>query len=265
MEGDTVLRFGALDVVLSSSWDDLYALAQEVGFDGVELGIQSGEAKSSPLWQEAVRERLRAASQQTGVATASLCLHGWGGLAADPHRRAEAISIATDAVGFAAELGAQVILVPLNAPSELSYEEAAKGWVEALRQAGPIAASAGVTLAMESVGRQHTQSAERFHKLMDATEGRGVGIYYDIGNALYQGYEPLGDIRALGKAIVQIHFKQPGKYLLVDGPLNLSNIYRALSDIGYDGWIVLETATLDNPIESAKSNLRALQNLQGAR
>src|SRR5690606_633186 len=117
----------------------------------------------------------------------------------------------------------------------------------------------------ESVGRQHTQSAERFQKLMEATGGQGVGIYYDIGNAVYQGYEPLGDIRTLGKAITQIHFKQPGKYLLADGPLNLANVQRAMADIGYDGWIVLETATLDDPIESARRNLQTLKELEKAR
>lgn len=255
------MKIGVLNDILSVSCDKAYEVSASIGFDGVELGIRSAEARQHPLWQDEMRSRLRASSDTTGVETASLCLHGWGGLAAVTETRPDAVAIATDAIGFAAELGAKVILVPLNAPTPMRYDDAASGWVAALRQAGPIAADAGVTLAMESVGRTHTQSAQRFQKLMEATEGVGVGIYYDIGNAVYQGFDPLGDIRSLGKAIAQVHIKQPGRYLLADGPLNIAKALETLMDVGYDGYLVLETAGLDDPVASARANLQHLRAL----
>lgn len=255
------MKIGILNDVLGVESHQVHELAGHIGFDGVELGIRSSEARTHALWQPESRARLRTAAEATGVATASLCLHGWGGLAAAPDSRPDGVAIAKEAIQFAAELGARVILVPLNAPSSMSYDEAASGWALALREAGPVAAAAGVTLAMESVGRTHTQSAERFQKLMAATQGIGVGIYYDIGNAIFQGFDPLGDMRSLGKLITRIHIKQPGKYLLPDGPINLVKVFEAMVDIGYDDYVVLETSGLDDPVASARANLQFLRTL----
>lgn len=255
------MRIGTLDGVLDVGLEELYQVARDIGFDGVELGVASSKADSSPLWQADTRAALKENSRKTGVATASLCLHGWGELAATDTTRDSAIAIAQQASRFAAELAAPVILVPLNAPSSMTYDEAASGWVEALRVAGAEAAKAGVVLAMESVGRTHTQSAARFKQLMERTDGQGVGIYYDVGNALYQGYDPLGDIRALGSLITQVHVKQPGQYLLADGPLNIAILIGSLVEIGYDGYLVLETAQLGDAVASARANLEYLRGL----
>jgi sugar phosphate isomerase/epimerase len=255
------MRIGILDVVLGVAWATLHQAAASVGFDGVELGVNAPQAVRSPLWQASTRESLAEAARQTGVETASLCLHGWGAFAASPETRDEATKVAQQAVEFAAELGAKVILVPLNAPPAMSYDDAAVGWVEALRAAGAQAAQAGVVLAMESVGRTHTQSAERFEKLLERAGGTGVGIYYDVGNALYQGFDPIGDMRRLGKLITQVHVKQPGKYLLADGPLHMAKLLGTLQEIGYDGYLVLETAGLDDRVASARANLQFLRGL----
>ncbi|NLN18774.1 MAG: sugar phosphate isomerase/epimerase [Firmicutes bacterium] len=257
------MRIGILDVILGTSWDKLYSTAASVGFDGVELGVHASRAAQSSLWQASTRASLAEDSRQTGVETASLCIHGWGPLAAAPETREEAIKVAREAVGFAFELGAKVILMPLGAPQEMSYDEAADGWVEALKAAGSDAAEAGVVLAMESVGRTHTQSAERFEKLLERTGGVGVGIYYDVGNALYQGFDPIGDIRRLGTSITQVHVKQPGKYLLADGPLHIAKLIETLQEVGYDGYLVLETSTLDDAIASARANLQFLRSVLG--
>jgi len=257
------MRIGILDVILGTSWDKLYSAASSVGFDGVELGVNASRAADSPLWQAPTRASLAEDARRTGVETASLCIHGWGLHAATPETREDAVKVAQEAVAFASELGAKVILVPLAAPQDMSYDEAADAWVEALKAAGPQAAEAGVVLAMESVGRTHTQSAERFERLLERTEGIGVGIYYDVGNALYQGYDPIGDIRRLGKSITQVHVKQPGKYLLADGPLHMAKLIETLQEVGYDGYLVLETATLDDAIASARANLQFLRGVLG--
>lgn len=257
------MRIGTLDVILGirAPWDGLYQAAATVGFDGVELGVNAAEAISSALWQGATRSSLAAASKQSGVETASLCIHGWGLYAATPETHEDARKVALQSVEYAAELGAKVILVPLAAPTAMSYEDAADAWVAALKAVGPAAAEAGVVLAMESVGRTHTQSAERFEKLLERTEGIGVGIYYDVGNALYQGFDPIGDIRRLGEKITQVHVKQPGKYLLADGPLHMAKLMETLQEVGYDGYLVLETATLDDAVASARSNLQFLRSV----
>lgn len=255
------MQIGTLDVILGVAWDTLYQAAASVGFDGVELGINALQATRNPLWQASTRASLAEAARKTGVETASLCLHSWGPLAASPETREDAVKVAQQAVTYAAELGAKVILVPLGAPQAMSYDEAADGWVEALKAAGASAAQAGVVLAMESVGRTHTQSAERFEKLLERTEGVGMGIYYDVGNALYQGFDPIGDMRRLGELITQVHVKQPGKYLLADGPLHMAKLIDTLRQIGYDGYLVLETATLDDATASARANLQFLRSL----
>ncbi|HEX6972155.1 MAG TPA: hypothetical protein VF234_08040, partial [Limnochordia bacterium] len=90
------MRIGILNDVLGVSALDAYEVAGKIGFDGIELGIRATEARSHPAWDPDARRRLQAAAAAHGVATASLCLHGWGGLAADPGQRAGAVALAQE-------------------------------------------------------------------------------------------------------------------------------------------------------------------------
>ncbi len=256
------MRIGTLDAVLADTWDGLFGLAGELGFAGVELGVRADQAAGHRLWDPADRARLRAEADAAGVQICSICLHALGPLfsASDEAGRAAAVRILNDVVSFTRELGGSVVLCPLGAPAEQPYEAAFVGWVAGLRAAAPHAAAAGVTLAVESVGRTHTQSAERFERILAAGGSPAVGIYYDVGNAVYQGFDPAADLRRLGRKVAQVHVKEIGVTLMgTGGKVDFDAVFAALRAIGYDGYLILETGRGDDARASAIANRRFLE------
>ena len=255
------MKIGILDAVLRVPWDHIYEKAVELGFDGIELGSRVPEWHECLLSNTDGRQAILEKSRQSKVETCSLCLHGWGGAASSHSEgdRAQAVAVLKEAVTAASELGAGVILVPLDAPKGLDYDVAFERWVSALRSVAPDAEARGVRIGMESVGIEHTQSIERFEKLMETISSPAVGVYFDFVNAIYQRYDPLTMISLLGQRIFQVHAKQFGEHLLDDGPIWLDKIFDALASINYDGYVVLETSPLKDPIDSAVRNLCAIR------
>jgi len=255
------MKIGIMGELLGVPWDTIYEKAAELGFDGIEPGIRAQEWHESPLSNIAGRQAILEKSRQSKVETCSLCLHGWGGAASSHSEgdRVQAVAVLKGAVDAASELGAGVILIPLNAPGGLDYDVAFERWVSALKAVTPDAEARGVRLGMESVGTEHTQSAERFERLMEAINSPAVGVYFDFVNAIYQRYDPLAMISLLGQKIFQVHAKQFGEHLLDDGPIWIDKIFAALASINYDGYIVLETSPMKDPIDSALRNLRAIR------
>ena len=93
---------------------------------------------------------------------------------------------------------------------------------------------------------------------------RKFGVYFDVGNAHTQGFDPAADLRALGGLVSQIHTKEPDQIpLMGTGPLDWDAIFAAIAAIGYDGWLVLETATGDDARASAVYNREFLEKPSG--
>ena len=251
------MKIGVLDAVLLDSWDGLLALAGELGFAGVELGVRADRAAGHPLWDEAYRRRLRSEAAAASVQIPSICLHALGPLfsAAGEAGRAAGVRTLVEIVAFCHELGGSVVLCPLGAPAEQPYDEAFLGWVAGLKAAAPSAAQAGVRLAAESVGRTHPQSAERFERILAAVDSTALGVYYDVGNAVYQGFDPGADLRRLGKQVVQIHMKEIGVALMDSGgTVDFADVFAAIRETAYDGYLILETGRGADARASALAN-----------
>jgi L-ribulose-5-phosphate 3-epimerase len=68
-----------------------------------------------------------------------------------------------------------------------------------------------------------------------------VLVYYDVGNSTQAGFDPVKEIRWLGKnRICQIHLKDNPNYL-GEGSIQFAPILHAIHDIGFSGYANLET------------------------
>jgi sugar phosphate isomerase/epimerase len=147
-----------------------------------------------------------------------------------------------DAIEAAADFGAEVILVPSFGDEALAWkdQERVKRFVSAVREAGPRAADRGITLGLEN-----RLSAEENHRLLDLVAADGVKIYYD--NLHNLGHDPAAEIRSLGNEhICQVHVKD-NPHQLGEGDIDFAATARALDEIGYKGWLVLETRIDEDP------------------
>ena len=249
------MRFGAMQGILRRSGGPLFEAARAAGFDGVELDIGQGER--DPVFTTAGRAEVRAAAAATGLTIPSICLgvlNRFGFRSEDPADRDRAAALIRETIILAGELGARVLLIPFFADSELHTPEDRARMVEGLQGVAPDAARADVVLALEN-----TLSAADNLALLAAVASPAVQVYFDVSNATWWGHDSPAAIRRLGPAIAQIHFKDGrgghSNAMLGQGHVDFPAVARAIRDIGYGGWIVLESAAPGAPVDDARTNL----------
>ncbi len=234
--------------------------AQRAGLDGVEIGV-GGPADTLQIADPAVRQRYKDEMKQTGLVISSFMmgLLNSNPLASDPRGPAWL----EQSIDAAKDLGAGVILVAFFGKGSLLDGDQLKRAdvdvvIERLKAAAPRAKQAGVILAIEN-----TLSAKQNLQILDRIGQESVAIYYDVGNSTRNGYDVPAEIRLLKGRIAMLHFKDGPKYL-GEGEVKFEPIAAAIRDIGYRGWIVLETSNPSkDAVADAKRNAAYIRKLFG--
>ncbi len=261
IRGGGTMKFGIRNGCLRQPWEKVFEIAGDIGFDGVELDI-GADYKDTLLWTKEGRQQVAEWASQ-GAELCSTCIgglwtHSFGD--ADPDVRAAAQEVTTNTIEACAELGARWILVPITPGKDVTEEEGIAHWIEGVKQCAPIAEKHQVILALENVGRGYAQSAEGLLPIATSVDSPYVRTYYDFGNGLSLGNDPIAEIKLLGSEwIAIIHAKDPGGQLLGEGRIDFDAVEAAIDEIGYDGYMVLETPATEDPIAAAKHNLEFLQ------
>jgi sugar phosphate isomerase/epimerase len=242
------MKYGVMEGVLRGTREEIFSDAQKLGFDGVELWN---------INEDAVDE-LKQLSQKTGVAVASVVCGPQGLASPDAEARKAAKDVLTGVIRRCESVGAGVILVPFFGMRNLENEEAVLCAVEAFKECAKAAAQSKVTLALE-MGMNAPDSLE----LIKRIGSEYVKIYYDVGNATAAGYDVVEEIRLLAGQIAQFHIKDAGGQALGEGKVPMKAACEAIKEIGFDGYLVLETPATDNPPKAAEKNLAYLKQCLG--
>jgi inosose dehydratase len=132
----------------------------------------------------------------------------------------------------------------------------------------------------------YVETPAEIEALLQRTDPRLVGLCLDSGHAVYGGGSPLNLLATYGARIWHVHFKdcepaiaararaekwdyqtalRHGLFCeLGKGSVDFAALRQALSDVGYDGWIVVEQDVLPamgSPLESARRNRAYLASL----
>jgi sugar phosphate isomerase/epimerase len=118
------------------------------------------------------------------------------------------------------------------------------------------------------VGQALARTTEHLLEIVARVDSPACQVYYDIGNGAWQGADPVGDLRALGRHLAMVHVKDRrvvnGKSQTVivgDGIIDWPASARALREVGYDGYAVLEVPgaaeTADEIAVRSREALRA--------
>lgn len=260
-------RIGVLDSVLSGrgkmTWERLYRGAGELGFEGMELGV-GRDYEQTELWNAEARKRLRGFAEKAGVSTPSICLHAFWNFsfaAEDPAIRGRAGRLAREAAFAAKDMDARNILIPLTNPDSAEPGPARERWISGLKETAGTAEECGVVYCVENVEIPFADGPEDIAAIVDAVGSPAVGVYYDPGNAVRSGHDPLAAVPKLGSRIRQIHVKEIRGIYLGEGAVPWPGIIEALRGIGYSGWLMLETEATADPRTAAKKNLDTVRRL----
>ncbi|MCX6902131.1 MAG: sugar phosphate isomerase/epimerase [Verrucomicrobia bacterium] len=233
---------------------------KQAGLDGVEIEV-GPPADRLRIADPAARQRYKEQMVGTGLVISSFMmgLLNSAPLASDPR----APAWLEQSIDAAKDLGAGVILVAFFGKGNLLAGDQVKQGdvdvvVERLKAAAPRAKAAGVVLAIEN-----TLSAKQNADLLERIGHDSVRVYYDVGNLTARGYDVPAEIRFLKDRIACFHFKDRDRYL-GEGQIQFEPIAAAIREIGYGGWIVMETANPSkNAMADAKRNAAFIRRLFG--
>ncbi|HEY3453957.1 MAG TPA: sugar phosphate isomerase/epimerase family protein [Bryobacteraceae bacterium] len=239
------LRIGVTDWNLRLGADpQSVPLAKQLGFDGVQVsfGRKLVDGKLPVDNPEVIAHYLEL-SKSYKIPIDGTCvdkLHD-NGLKSDKL----ALRWVRDSIRLTQALHTKVLLLPffgkwaLQTPADIDHT------VEALRELAPEAVKANVILGLEN-----TISAEDNARILDRVASKNVLVYYDVGNSTIAGFDPVKEIRWLGKKrICQIHLKD-NPYYLGEGKIQFEPILHAILDIGFSGYANLETDSHPGTLEA---------------
>jgi sugar phosphate isomerase/epimerase len=244
-------------VSLPGTWEDAIANAAALGVDGVELFVRPEDVPAFLESRDHAR-RLAEQASQAGLTIRSLALiflmRGNPSLAdtAEAGRR-DAVKMAQAALDRCADVGAKVVLVGGQLPA--TDDPSLDVYARSLNELADRAEALGLRIGVES-----GNTAEQVETLLGRV-GRPavVGDYFDLGNAAGRGMDPAAEIKRRGRAIVQIHVKGVRGAGLDAGTVDLGAVKQALGQVGYDDWLLLETAGGDDALANARANLAVLR------
>jgi sugar phosphate isomerase/epimerase len=207
--------------------------AKRLGLDGVQVDFGGGQDKlqlCNPDLQKRFLEQAK--KQQIEIASLAMGVLNEVPYKSDP--RAE--RWVSEAIDVARAMDVKVILLAFFGNGDLKNDkQGVDTVVTRLKKVAPKAKKAGVILGIES-----WLSAEQHLDIIDRVGSPAVKVYYDVGNSTQAGYDIYKEIRLLAKHICEMHAKDY-KDVLGKGSIDFKKVRQAIDDIGYRGWLVIES------------------------
>lgn len=254
------MKYGIRDGMLKAPLEELFGAAAEIGFDGVEFCIGS-DYRDNVLWQEGGVDELKGLADAAGVAISSLSpgvFSQFHPALPEAEKRAEGVEILTHVIECCGALDTTHVLVPMFPKDMDQWPEAT--WtqlVDGFEELAEVAGRRGVTLDLEA-----TFDAQQLVTIVDRVGSKFVKVYHDSGNTMSRDQDPAQELRRLGSERVgMIHAKDTDRQALGEGRVDFADVDAAMREIGYDGWIVLETPVGDDPAADNAKNLAFIRKL----
>ena len=228
------------------SYAERFAIARNAGFEAIEMQTVTDEKEAADI---------RQASLDSGLEIHSVMNQAHWRLplsSSDPDVVTRSVQGMETSLRNAALWGADtVLLVPAVVDASTSYRDA---WTRSQRvireRLLPMAEKLKVVIAIEEVWNKFLLSPLEFAKYVDEMDSPWLRAYFDVGNVVFYGY-PHDWIRTLGKRIVKVHVKDfklergKGQFAwknIGEGDIDWPEVRRALSDIGYSGYVTTEVS-----------------------
>jgi D-psicose/D-tagatose/L-ribulose 3-epimerase len=240
-------KYGVNLLLYTSSFDEdslgFLAKAPDLGVDGVEIPIFDPE--TTPV--DKAKELMEANSIE--CTTCSILGPDRDLISEDPDIRANAKKYIKDSIKISSEWSSPILCGPLYSAVGKLVGRSRLGiewdWaVEGLKEMGDFAADHGVTLAVEPLNRFETyfiNTAEDCAKLVDDVDHPNVKIHLDTFHMNIEEKSLYQAIKHVGHRLAHMHCCENDRGTPGSGNVDWDGVFKALKEIGYDGWIVVES------------------------
>lgn len=229
-----------------------FALAKELGYDGVEVSYQPKGEWSLSLPKNRQYFLEEAAKHRIAISSLAMGLLNGQPLSSTP----EAEQWVENCIETLAEMKVKVVLLAFFGNDKIHENSEAKNIViRKLKELAPKAEKHGVVLGFES-----RLNAAGHLAVLEAVGSPALKVYYDEQNMLAMGYSIYEDLELLLKegAVCRIHAKESGSRL-GEGKVDFQKIRDILLKYDYKDWVVAESSVKGDWKESLSANARFLK------
>jgi sugar phosphate isomerase/epimerase len=237
--------------------------AARLGADGVEIDARH-ELRPSDLSRTGLREfhKLLEDLKLRVSAVAFPTRRGYD----DPDALERRVLATQDAMRFAADLRADVIVNDIGHIAEKPEDPGFRRLIEALTAIAATGERTGVRLAAQTT---HA-SPQELARVIAALPEHSTGIDLYPSGLIAAGHSPVAAIESLGPHVLHVHAcdavrdaatRRTNEVELGRGSADFPEILGLLSEFNYRGWVTIERRESANPIadiENAVAFLRAL-------
>ena len=250
------MKFGVNTLIWSISFDPAlvpFDKLKQAGVDGIESPV------FAPAEFDAAGFRRALADHQLESTLCSICPADARPGCDDPAERERALNHWRAVIAVAGEVGAKILAGPSCSP--VGYlpgrRRTADEWkrvVEFHQQLGPALDDAAVDLAIEPINRFETyflNTACDAIRLVDEIADPRVGILLDTFHSNIEDKSVAGAYRACGLRLKHVHTCENDRGIPGSGHIEWGEVRHALDEIGYDGWLTIESFNANAPELSA--------------
>ncbi|MCZ7545614.1 MAG: sugar phosphate isomerase/epimerase [Anaerolineae bacterium] len=178
------------------------------------------------------------------------------------------------AMRFAQIAGAPQVRVGVSRTGDGAFREGFAVTRAFLADVARLARQYGVRALVETHQGTIAASASAAFRLVEGFDPASVGVIYDPGNMVYEGFEAYAmGLELLGPYLAHVHIKngafdrpegggvwQARWAPLEDGVVDFDALFAALKAVGYDGWLGVEDFSRARPSRAAlRANLAMLR------
>ena len=234
-----------------------FQLTKDIGADGLEVDMGSlgtNETFVSAITTNAVlRQQFLDKARELNLEIPSLAMSGF--YAQSFADRPTVPRMVQDCIDTMVAMKVKIAFLPLGVRGDLvKHPELRPAIVARLKAIAPAAEKAGVILGLET----SLPAAEEI-QLLDEIGSPAVKCYFNFSNALGAGRNVPEELRRIGKdRLCQIHATdEDGVWLENDPKINMPQVKRALDEMGWSGWLVIERSRDARDARNVRKNFGA--------
>jgi len=240
------MKFGVNTFIWSATFDSsnfgLLPLIKEAGFDGVEVPLLRPESFAA--------SSIRRANEAHGLEcnACTVLVDGLSLISESAEIRRRTRLHLEDVAKVAADAGIGIVAGPLYSPvgylpGRRRTSDEWKWAVEGFQSLGDTLAANGVTFAIEPLNRFETyflNTAADSAALAQEIGHPNIGILFDTFHANIEEKSIAAGYRTVGPYLKHVHTCENDRGIPGSGHVEWKEVFQALRDLKYDGWLTIE-------------------------
>jgi sugar phosphate isomerase/epimerase len=228
---------------------------KDIHADGIEMDM--GPLGQRPMFDNKLRDPhfqqlFRRTADSLGIQVPSLAMSGF--FAQNLLRRDNYLELIDDCLQSMDVMGARVAFLPLGGSGhewKLTGSPERREMTSRLHEIGERARRAGKRVAIRTA-----LTAQQNLLLLREIDSPGIGIYFNLQDAVDQRLDPSQELERLGaENIVQIHASLTDSVTLDEDPrIDMYRVKETLDRMHWSGWLVVERSRNAKDVRNVRGN-----------